>query len=215
MTCALHRAIVASIRFPASVVILPHAIRILERDSAADVEIVRDSAVKGMTEIEGIIHSRLPMQKTSMQRKMEEEEEEDSMNGDMKSVEDMVVKTITEETVTKTSEVKELIYPPSEPISLTPAETSNASKAETPSRSLPTFVTGSRPQIQSFLQAKIPGPSTSESIQTRGDETATMKRPNTRVEVFNMGESKNIRAKDDEEDEEIPEIDMEFDSDEE
>jgi hypothetical protein len=213
VTCALHRAIVASIRLPAGVAIFPHAIRILERDSAADLGIVRDSAIKGMTEIEGIIHSRLPMQRTSMQRKMEEEEE--SMNGDMKSVEDMVMKTIPEETVIKASEVKQFIHPPSEPISLPPATTSNASKADIPLRSLPSFVTESRPQIQSILQTKIHGPLTSESIQTRVDATTPTKRPTTGNDVFNMNEWKDIRAKDDEEDEEIPEIDMGFDSDEE
>ena len=75
---------------------LPHAVRILERDSAADVGIVRDSAVKGMAEIEGIIHVRLPAQEISVQRKTEDGEEDESANGDVESVEDTVMETITE-----------------------------------------------------------------------------------------------------------------------
>lgn len=215
MVCALHRAIIASIRFPAGVAVLPHAMRILERDSVADVGIVRDSAIKGMTEIEGIIHVRLPAQKTPVQRQRKDGEEEESTNGDVESMEDTVMETITEETVIEGSEVKQFVHPQSDPISPPPAETSKASKAEVPPRSLPSFVTESQSQIQSVLQTKVPRPSTSESGQTRVNVTTTMKRPSTGDDVFSMGGWKDIKAKDDEEDEEIPEIDMEFDSDEE
>lgn len=215
VACALHRAIVVSIQFPAGIAVLPHALRILSRDSTADVEIVKDSAVKGMAEIEGIIHLRLPAQKTPVQRKTKDEEEEESANGDVENVEDTVMETITEETVIEASKVKELVHHPSEPISLPPAETSNASKVEVPPKSLPSFVTESRPQFQSAVQTKVARPSTSESVQTRVNVTTTAERQSTGNDVFSMGGWKDIRAKDDEDDEEIPEIDMEFDSDEE
>jgi hypothetical protein len=215
VVCALHRAIVASIRFPAGVAVLPHAMRILERDSVADVGIVRDSAIKGMVEIEGIIHVRLPAQKTLVPRQRKDGEEEESANGDVQSMEDTVMETIASETVMEGGEVKQFVHPPSDPISPPPAETSKASKAEVPPRSLPSFVTESQPQIQSVLQTKVPRPSTSKSGETRVDVTTTVKRPSAGDDVFSMGGWKDTKAKDDEEDEEIPEIDMEFDSDEE
>ena len=53
------------------------------------------------------------------------------------------------------------------------------------------------------------------SVHARVDVTTRVKRPSAGDDVFSTGGWKDIRANDDEEDEEIPEIDMEFDSDEE
>ena len=194
---------------------MPHAIRILERDSAADLGNVRDSAVKGMAEIEGIIHARLPAQKPPMPLKPEDGDDEDSSNGDVDRAEEMITETITEEMVVDESEVKQSDELPSNPISISRAETSNTFEMDVASRSLPSFITESQPQIQSVLSTKISKPSTSESGMTRVDVTTTVKRSNTGNDVFSMGAWKDIQAKVDEEEDEIPEIDMEFDSDEE
>src|SRR5271156_1005127 len=61
--CALHQTIVTSVQFAAGPSILPHALRILERDSASRLETVRTSAVSGLRDLEILIHPRLPPQK--------------------------------------------------------------------------------------------------------------------------------------------------------
>lgn len=217
MECALHRGIVTSIRFPAGVAVLPHVIRILERDCGDDVEIVRDSAVKGLVEIEGIVHSRLPPQRgVSVAKKAEDEEIMEDADDEIDTVEDM----ITEETVVEETIEQPIVHAQTEPpeISENPL---NIAGPEAQHPTLPAFVTGS--QAKQFTKSSTdPVTSTklSESIKLESQHTrlaipTTMKSTSSANDIFSMGAWKDVRAKDDEEDEDIPEIDMDFDSDEE
>ena len=208
--CALHRSIVASIRFPAGVAVLPHALRILERDSTADVELVRDSAVRGLSEIEGIVHPRLPTQRgpmTSKQTANEEEMEEEG--GEVDVAEDMITEeTMVEEKVEQPIVQTELETPT---IPTTNDKTSETSVLEAQQTTLPSFVTVSQTKQTTNSTNKLLSAKLSKPLKV----VTTVKPTSAANDIFSMGAWKSVEAKDDDEEEEIPEIDMEFDSDEE
>jgi hypothetical protein len=86
---------------------------------------------------------------------------------------------------------------------------------------LPSFVTGS-PTKQTTnsskdtpLSAKLSKPLKVNSIQQRASVPMTVEQTGATNDIFSMGAWKSVETKDKDDDEEIPEIDMEFDSDEE
>jgi hypothetical protein len=220
VVCALHRSITASIRFPAGVAVLPHALRILERDSTADVEVIRDSSVRGLYEIEGIVHPRLPPQRAPMNSKQTTNEEEvEEEDGEVDVVEDM----ITEEAMME-EKVEQPIIQTEFEIPTIPTTNENipvTTALEIQQPTLPSFVTGSQTKqttnssANTPLSAKISKPLKVDSIQPRASVPITVERTSATNDIFSMGAWKSVEAKDKNEDEEIPEIDMEFDSDEE
>ena len=223
VVCGLHRAMVTSIRFPAGVAVLPHVIRILERDCTDDREIVRDSAKKGMEEIEGIVHPRLPVQLTPTAARQVEDDEEDEI-GEGEIVEDIM--TIADQTGMEESgqEIRDQQYleqphPESQEPPYAAVDISNVSSISVvPQPTLPSFVT----EYQSQKQHEVRPPpesvlltALSDQLQSESAIVMTAVKPMDAVDdVFSMGGWKSVQTENDEEDE-IPEIDMGFDSDEE
>lgn len=226
--CALHRAIVTSVLFPATIAAIPHILRILERDSGSNWESVRDSAVRGLAELEGIIHPRLPAQRApAMQRGSEgttEEEQEDNeveeaLNSERS--EDMDMEERIVEDVTAVQE-----NPSPEPLK-SATEREPQTKEIRSAESVPTL-----PSFVNTIHTNLQSAITSSSVTTANDGptlqretslstismTAERKTENRLNDVFNTGAWKQIEKKDqveEDEDDEIPEIDMDFDSDEE
>jgi len=191
----------------------------LERDSTADVELVRDSAVKGLSEIEGIVHSRLPPQRgpmTSKQTRNEEEMEEEPGEEDV--VEDMITEEkMVEDKIEQPIVQMELETPT---IPTTNDKTSVTTVLEALQPTLPSFVTGSQTKqatnsTNTPLSAKLSKPVKVDSIQPQAAVTTTVKATSVANDIFSMGAWKSVEAKAEDEDMVIPEIDMEFDSDEE
>jgi len=205
----LHDAIVASIQFPAMVAVLPHALRILERDGAAEVQSVRVSAVRGLAELESIVHSRLPPQKgptvSNQQTGMEEEAVEE--DGENEEVGEMVVEeTEIEEGITNGDKKPEVQVDVTE-------TTTTISETNPPQPNLPSFVTAAQethqPRLDPSSTTKVPVQKMPEPVLV----TATKVVKSTK-DVYSMGAWRGVQTNEDEEDEEMPEIDMGFDSDE-
>ena len=211
MLCALHRAIVTSIQFPATVAVLPHAIRILERDSGAEGEKVRESAVKGLAELEGIIHSRLPPQKGPGVSNPQSHGEEEMVEVDEDSADEETDQMIVEETVVEQDVPNGNENLESEP---EPAA-SNRLETNVPKPSLPSFVAPAKPTMaipQGTSSSGLSGKSASDGIPV----AAANKDVNRGAkDVYSTGAWKSVQTGENDEDEEMPEIDMGFDSDEE
>lgn len=201
-----------SVLFPAGIAIVPHAIRILERDSASDVEKVKDSAIKGLGEIEGLIHPRLPAQRgPSRQSKADDEEEEDEITEENEVGEEDIV---MEEIVV----VSEPLVAPEEPEMVSQPEVTMSTKVAAPGPVLPSFVTGSTNATPVATAGTASSVNSVPSAPVTIDRTST---PTAKVvtqkqDIFTMGAWKSQKEEDDDDEElEIPEIDMGFDSDEE
>jgi hypothetical protein len=203
ISCALHKAIVGSILFPAGIAIIPHAIKILHRDMASNVEKVKDSAMKGLAQIEGILRPRLPAQKgPAVQSKDDEEEEDEITEEDAVEVEEMVMDEIV---------VAQAGFALEEP------ERVSRPEAEELVKVVPSFVAGSKanatPSTAAGATSSInSGQSVPVTIDTA---TTTVKVVTQKRDVFSMGAWKSQKEDDDDEELDIPEIDMGFDSDEE
>ena len=206
--CALHDSIVTSVMFPAGVAILPHAIQIIERDSAHPIEKVKGSALRAGREIELIVHSRLPTQKRHISSKQVEDQQEE-----MESVdgiqEDMEMEM--ENTTELGAEKEEGGILPTEIQTVTnvlaSVEPSPCSQPPPPPPSLPSFV---RETV-----ASTKNPIASQSTKVENESTSSLQpAPEKKSDVFSRGAWKTITTKDEESDEEIPEIDMGFDTDE-
>ena len=220
--CALHQAIVTSVMFPAGPVVLPHALRILERDMGSPVEKVRMSAIRSGREIEVIVHARLPAQRPPIQGRPVVTEDGlgsgDEMNDE--GEEDLMGDEAMPEEVDAASEVKMENTIPQPQVG--ERSTSEQDKVEEPLPlgqaaqplpTLPSFVSGSnRPEPTVSTSSVTP-----KSLAVKGSSTATdlPKREPKKVDVFSTGAWKGTTTKDDESDEEMPEIDMGFDTDEE
>ena len=227
--CALHRAIVTSVLFPAAIAVIPHILRILERDSGSNWASVRDSAARGLAELERIVHPRLPAQRGPViqrgregttEEEQEEEEEVEVLNSERS--EDMVLE---ERIVEDVPAVQENPTPESLKSAI---EREPQTKEIRPSESVPSL-----PSFVNTIHTNPQSAITSSRVMTGNDgpilqtETslstismAAKRRTENRLEdVFNTGAWKQIKIKDlaEEEDteDEIPEIDMDFDSDEE
>jgi hypothetical protein len=211
--CALHKAIVGSILFPAGIAIIPHAIKILQRDMASNVEKVKDSAVKGLAEIEGILHPRLPAQKgPAVQSKDDEEEEEDEITEENEvEVEEMVMDEIV---------VAQAGFAAEEPERVSRPEAEVPAKVVAAEPVLPSFVAGSKANATSSTAAgAISSVNSVQSAPVTIDTAATataVKVVTQKRDVFSMGAWKSQKEEEDDDEElDIPEIDMGFDSDEE
>lgn len=207
--CELHRAIVASVQFPAGIAVLPHALRILERDLAADIQVVRDSAACGLGEMEWLIHPRLPPQKRPVPR------HKTSSDGDEDNEERATHMTTDEPVVEKT--IVEPIFE-AQPENLErgkDAEVSESPIDDTPRPPLPSFVAGPEAQVSlktTQNSAKEPRPMQEEPSQSLPVRVIVSQGIEKNL---NIGPWTTTYQQEDEEDEAIPEIDMEFDSDEE
>jgi hypothetical protein len=219
--CGLHRAIVTSVLFPAGAAILPHALRILERDSMANVAMVKVSAVCALAKIETVVHTRLPGVKPPIISKSPaEEDEEDSESGieignppvledyhhrhESPSVNtgngpllgDHPLKEHRTSSIPSFPEIREELIRPSIP-------------------NIPPPVY--RPETEATLEAL----NMSLGIKPRVTEVKDMEtakgegKEGVKKDIFSMGGWKGVQTADVEEDEEMPEIDMGFDSDEE
>jgi hypothetical protein len=226
IVCALHRAIVTGILFPGAIAVIPHALRILERDCGSNFMSVRDSAVRGLAELEGMIHPRLPAQRGSaMQRGREDTKEEEEVNEEQEEVlhregsEDMIMEERVVEEVTTGQEN-------SAPESLKPAVElelrTTGIQSAVPTVSLPSFVhtthKASPSAFHSTSVTSMKSKLTSQTATLSPISTTTERKSGNRAhDIFNTGAWKQIQKKDQEEEEEedeIPEIDMDFDSDE-
>jgi hypothetical protein len=194
-----------------TVAVLPHAIRILERDSGAEGEKVRESAVKGLAELEGIIHSRLPPQKgpgvSNPQSQGEEQMVEVDEDSPDEETDEMVVEeTVVEQDVPNGNEKSESESAPA---------ASNGLETNVTKPSLPSFVAPAEPTLprsQGTSSSSSSGKSASDAISM----AVASKDVNRGVkDVYSTGAWKNVQTGENDEDEEMPEIDMGFDSDEE
>ena len=189
---------------------LPHAIRILERDCGAEVETVRLSAIRGLAELEGIIHSRLPPQKgptvSTQQTEGEEEKVEMEDEDEEEEVDEMVVEeTVVEEVIANGKETPD--------VQVSVAETTTISEPNPPQSNLPSFVAAAQktqPPRANPSTATPPVQKMTEAVPV----TATKVVKSTK-DVYSRGAWRGVQTNEDEEDEEMPEIDMGFDSDEE
>jgi hypothetical protein len=193
---ALHGAIMASVHFPAGIAVLPHAIRIFEKDCSGIVS-VRESAMRCLKEVEWLIHPRLPAQKTGNKTGDENRIEDRYESGDKDLDESQDALENERESEGDDEGENERENETSEHIGtgdndLQPNVPHNTVDGAI---SVPTFVS------MVPVEAVANGPNFS---------TGT-KNPAVR-DVFSTGGWKNIQ-KEDEESDGIPEIDMEFDSD--
>jgi len=220
----LHQAIVTSVQFPAGPSIIPHALRIFERDSASRLEVVRTSAVSGLRELEILIHPRLPPQKVpkySEEDKDEEQQEDEEMEvldqdvqSDVLVVKEELEQTVVEQTVVKPAPVDGRL---SQQVEI-PSSAQPHSNVEVAPRSLPSFVTTASSNIPisdtptaniSLQKSKPETTSTSAAIESKQLEDSRI----SRDDVFTKGAWKDPKAEEDkDEDEPIPEIDMELSS---
>jgi hypothetical protein len=219
IVCALHEAIVTSVIFPAGPAILPHAIKIIERDSAHSVEKVRNSAAVAGREIELILHPRLPAQKSRVSsQKMEEEQAEE---GD----EEESVDGMQEEAQMETDNVEELpmemeIFDQDEGTrnglqsGAQPSKDAVATVQPMNVTQLPSFVSNSsnEPPVKSVI---APMATIVSEIRNVAHTTPLTTAPEQKKDLFTPGTGKNLATKEEESDDEIPEIDMGFDTDEE
>jgi hypothetical protein len=190
---------------------LPHAIRILERDCGAEVETVRLSAVRGLAELEGIIHSRLPPQKgpsmSSQQTELGEEKVVTEEDNDDEEIDEMIVEeTVVEEGIVNGDEK------PEGPVSVIEPTTTISETHHTRS-SLPSFVKAAQTTQLPRLDSSSTATPSVQKIPEPVHVTATKVVKSTK-DVYSMGAWKGVQTNEDEEDEEMPEIDMGFDSDE-
>lgn len=211
MLCALHRAIVASVQFPATVAVLPHALRILERDSTGQVESVRTSAVRGLAEVEGIIHSRLPPQKRPPVSNVTAIEE---------AIVDLKEDELDEESDKLVSHSKIVI---AQGIPNGDEEKKSDPEPEIPKR---LEIQPRQPDLPSFVTASEATPRIVSNIMPNTDPSGQKRLPSAPAaagnrdvkkdsnDVYNAGAWKSVRTDETDEDAEIPEIDMGFDSDE-
>jgi hypothetical protein len=183
-------------------------------------EIVRNSAIKGLREIETIIHVRLPLQRAPAPPKTLEGEE-DEHSDDINEIPDdtMIDESMTEEAhtepimVPKADDVERPAVAPSIPLTTV---------AEVVKPSLPAFVAAAQthnmesskevPPTSSIEHSKPPGVEVMRDSQTKAAASVTT---TDNGNIFARGAWKDIGTTIDEEDEEIPEIDMGFDSDDE
>jgi len=222
----LHQAIVTSVQFAAGPSILPHALRIFERDSASRLEVVRTSAVSGLRELEILIHPRLPPQKVpkySEEDKGQEQQEDEEMevlDQDVQSnvlvVEEEMEQSVVEQTVVKSAPVDGRL---SQQVEIPSSARPHHSNVEVASRSLPSFVTTASSNIPIsdtpppanivVEKSKPETTSTSAAIESKKLEDSRI----TRDDIFTKGAWKDPKAEEDkDEDEPIPEIDMELSS---
>jgi len=195
IVCALHQAILTSVQHPAGNAVLPHATRILNRDSSAAVAIVRQSAMKHLQDLELIIHPKMPPRIATAEPVSVNEDEMDGMMGheqDGQETMDQIEEPIT---LTQTAVEPPTVYEPPR-VSREPVPA--AAQPEPQRRSLrppllPSFVTDSSVRVE---RAGISAPSQPENAEL--GETGRLQ----------MSEADVNRT-------EIPEIDMGFDSDEE
>ena len=190
---------------------LPHAIRILERDSGAEAKNVRESAVKGLAELEGIIHSRLPPQKGPGVSNLQSHEEEEMVEVDEDSAEEETDEMVVEETVIEQDVPNGNEKPESEPEPAAPKRL----ETNDPKPSLPSFIAPTKPTLpkpQGMSSSSSSGKSASDAISV----AAANKDVNRGAkDVYSSGAWKSVQTGENDEDEEMPEIDMGFDSDEE
>lgn len=200
---------------------LPHAIRILERDCSARIESVRNSAIKGLQEIEMIIHVRLPPQKTpALPKTLEDEEGDENEGNDIEIPE----KIIAEENVVENAYAEPIVEPKlfdaERPVASPSASITTIAEIVRPS--LPAFVTTTQGQSSASFKEVPPTSSIERPKLFLGDEVtpasqtktvAAITKPDNTRDIFASGGWKDVRTTTDDEDEEIPEIDMGFDSD--
>lgn len=209
VVCAIHKAIVTSIQHPAGIAFLPHAIRILQRDSSAASPVVSQSATKFLGDVEMIIHPRMPRGKSiggptfalqdgvdDMEKHQMEEADSGQVGGNVH-----VPQTMDEEFDEQESDGWE------EPFRAVdgpmPVESAR-STLRTPL--LPSFVTDAPPGDGVAVSASV---SDHNQFQQESLSTGT-----ERTNMSNDGGVGSGISGDANEDE-IPEIDMGFDSDEE
>lgn len=207
----------ASVVFPAGAVVLPHALRILERDTGSPVEKVRMSAIRSGREIEVIVHARLPAQRPPIQRKpvVNEDELRSGDEMDDEGEEDVMGDEVMPEEVNAASELKVDSTIPQPQVSEQDKveEPLPLGQAAQPLPTLPSFVSRSnRPEPTVSTSSVTP-----KSLAVGGSSTASdlPKREPKKVDVFSTGAWRGTTTKDNESDEEMPEIDMGFDTDEE
>lgn len=206
---------------------IPHALRILERDSASTSMSVRETAVRALGELEGILHPRMPARKgpvgqMGQEDEMEDDvvdeeaEEQDEVNGT--GADEMFVEEVT--TITTITNDTPMEPPKTDTGPEPPKEEATKPAAQTPT--LPSFVSTSDAATTTStisddnLALKTTGTSQVKPITS---PPTTTKRSDRNVnDIFNTGAWKQIQSKkegEEEDEEEIPEIDMGFDSDEE
>jgi hypothetical protein len=201
--------------------VIPHALRILERDCVAGEVSVRDSAVKGLMELEGIIHPRLPVRKGPV-KQMASEEEEETEGGEEEEVEeDAVLDGDKPEDMDFEEPATEADPIPAESLkTATEKEVQKDSHPAKPASKLPSFVAPSdthSPIVKSSTITSTVKITQTSPMETHTSSNTTTTRSEGRVnDIFNTGAWKQPKTEDaEEEEEEIPEIDMGFDSDEE
>ena len=170
---------------------------------------MRLSAVRGLGELEGIIHSRLPPQKgpAVSTQQTQGEEEKVEMEDEEEEVDEMVVEeTVVEEVIANGDEN------PDVQVSITETKTT-ISEPNPPQSNLPSFVSAAQktqPPRLNPSTATAPVQKMTEAVPV----TATKVVKSTK-DVYSRGAWRGVQTNEDEEDEEMPEIDMGFDSDEE
>jgi hypothetical protein len=208
IVCAIHEAIVASIQHPAGIAVLPYAIRILQRDSSAASPVVRQSAIKFLGDVELIIHPRIPPRKSiggpasALEDGVDDMEKDGMEEADMGQVEENVhaPQTMDEESDEQESDGQEPFRAVGGPMLVESARSTLRPPL------LPSFVTDTTRVDGVAISASV-----SDHIQFQQESLIT---GTERTNPFNDGGiGSGIRA--DASEDEIPEIDMGFDSDEE
>jgi hypothetical protein len=207
-----------SLRFPAGVAVVPHAIRILDRDAMSIVQVVRDSALRSLEVVEMILHPRLPPVK-GVTRVV------DNGTGDGE-IEDVNMEDITHEDLEQETQetgesilgesVQEIVEEANEPEKLQVVEeevtvTSTVSEDNSKQSFLPSFVQSPDDEPISHLQKETRSLTTPNFQITRSINSTT-----TSTTIEKKVQTNREKKESQEDDEEsIPEIDMGFDSDEE
>jgi len=215
---------VANLQFPAGTAVLPHVLRILERDATGVEGVVRASAVKGLRDVEMLVHSRMPAVKSILKGKVVDEEEEEGeeseaeVNG-MVTEEDGVAEEVEVSKVPLATQVTShdnalpLVQP-------TIGQAQSAPSA--PKSALPSFVTNTqstsaRPTISAPTNTST-NTSTTISTSTAGLPTSVAEVAGKKAslhDVFSMGAWKGVQTTEEDDDEAMPEIDLASDTDEE
>jgi len=225
---ALHEAIVASVLFPAGVAVLPHALRILDRDCMAG----RKSAGNGLRVLEAVVHPRLPMRRAvvpQMEAESQGEGEGDGQSADEEALDGLEEMDVEESArgVDSTSVESLHSVPPKEQEAR--KEVEQPPPAPTTEPKLPSFVARwdtissstipSDDKITAAVKPTLTSPVKTQIPSSIAAAATTTTRSESRVnEIFNTGAWRTIQSNEGdaaEEEEEIPEIDMGFDSDEE